>query len=119
MTELNKNRFWLAIGRQGVYSEEDNFIFRVWPKAESKNHSWDLMPKFIEGESLEDARRRLHWFIDKMFNDFYVPADKEAGTYVPPPSPTMDGLDSLTIGSSPAGEVKSNTDGLLNLGDLA
>lgn len=124
MDELNRNKFWFAIGRSGVFTEKDNHIFRVWPRQDSydKNQSWDLMPKFVEAEGIEDARQQIHRFVDKMFGDFYIPADKQSGTYVPPP-PTpspMQGLDSLTIGGDVEStkEPKANTEGLLNLGDL-
>ncbi len=95
----------------------------MWPVAETykKNQSWDLMPKFVAARDLEDARRKVHFFVDKMFNEFYMEADKSDGSYVPvAPSPSMDGLDSLTIGEEPTKEVKpkTTTDGLLNLSDL-
>ena len=127
MDDFNNNKFWVAIGRCGAFTENDNHIFRVWPDNEqyTKNQSRDLMPKFIEASDLEDARRRIHWFVDKMFGDFYVPADKGSGTYIPPaPSPAMDGMDSLTIECEPGTETKPNpepkssNEGLLNLKDL-
>jgi hypothetical protein len=117
----HKNKFWVALGRCSAFSEDNNRIFRVWTESNTgkKNQSWDLMPKFIDAKDAEDARQKLHWFIDKMFGDFYASADKEAGTYVPvvpvytKPGPTPD---SLSIDPEPT-QNKGN-DGLLDLGKL-
>ena len=124
MDEFNRNKFWIAIGRSGAFSETDNHIFRVWPDHPQykKNESWDLMPKFVDAKNVEHARREIHYFIDKMFNTYYVPADKTTTVPVTPPVPNsvtdMANMECLTIEPPKKEEKKSGTDGLLNLGDF-
>ena len=114
MDDFNRNRFWLAIGRWGAFTDEDNHTFLVWPRSYVKKAPIQLMPKFIDAKDLEEARRKAHYFIDKMFND-YTNVDKANGAYTPPPPDEAIGLDGLTIeGATP----KKDTEGLLNLGDL-
>jgi hypothetical protein len=116
MDELNRNKFWIAIGRYCDFTGEDNHIFRVWPKESSKSISIDLMPKFVVDQDLESARRQAHFFIDKMFND-YVKVDKERGIEVPPnQSLNIASLDTLTIEQEPS-KPKNNND-LLDLEGL-
>ena len=122
MAELNRNKFWLAIGRCCEFSEGDNRLLRVWPQDfaspddAKKNRYCDLMPRFVVDQDLEGARRQALFFVNKMFND-YAKIDRERGVVVPSPqSPAGEGLDSLTIeGSTPAPQGNVS---LLNLGDL-
>lgn len=129
MGDFNKNKLWVGIGRCGSFTEGDCHIFRVWPNDPvwEKNKSRDLMPKFIDAKSLEDARSQAHWFIDKMFNewvkfdtpDAIVPAQVSAPSqpWTPPPS-GIEGLESLSIEGAGTEEVKQSNGDLLNLGDL-
>lgn len=128
----NDNKFWLAIGRGRIYTIKDKYIFRVWPDAWEKNSSMDLMPKFIEADNLDAARRKAHQFIDWMFGE-YVKVDKIHGRYVPSFMPVHSNQgpipDSITIGmpivEAPAPkpppvppEPKSDNDDLLDLKGL-
>ena len=123
MEEFNNNKFWIALGRCGAFTEDDKFVMRVWPNHPQyiKNHSCDLMPRYIKATNLDAAKRQAHLFIDKMFSD-YIAVDKQHGNYVPPAPaapPVAASLDCLTIGAAPVdGGVAMASDGLLNLKDL-
>ena len=120
--DFNRDRYWLSICRIGCSSEDDNFIFRIWPKAWGKNKHADSMPKFIDGKNLEDARTKAHGFIDKMFDEYrkvdYLNRDKN-DTPPPPPLQPPD-CDSLQIGGDIPSEKKpdDNQGMLLDLKDL-
>lgn len=119
MTEFNRNKFWVALGRFPGFTEDDNYLLRVFPKTDciKKNCGWELEPKYIEADNLEAARRQAHLFIDKMFNG-YMWSDKERGIVSPPaPSPSLEGLESLTIEGG-GGDAKPVNGDLLNLTDL-
>lgn len=129
MAEENRNKFWISIGRCGAFTEKDKHIFRVWPDSpqfEGNKHI-DLMPKFVEASSLEDAKSKIHWFVDKMFLEYYEKYGKGSPVealaapipqqqWTPPPSGT-ENLESLCIEGA-ASEPKAGNDSLLNLGDL-
>lgn len=124
-----RNSFWLSIARCGSFSEEDNFIFRIWPKLFDKNAHVDCIPKFVDGRNLEDARLKAHRFIDKMFDEFYRPAD--LGLYGTPGNPARPiaappvapqapiDCDSLCVGGVVGEAAPETAQGmLLNLKDL-
>ncbi len=122
MSEYNRNKFWLALGRCGAFSEGDCHLFRVWPKEpifSEKNHFRDLFPKFMEADNLAEARRKAHLFVDNMFNEFTradiqyghlkeLPVEKPAA----PANP-----DELAIEGAPE-EKKPDNNGLLDLTSL-
>lgn len=115
-------KFWMSLGRCIAFTEDDSHINRVWPKSETyeKNKHVDLMPRFMQADNLNAARRKAHTFIDQMF-DLYSKADQSSTIYPPPPPPVveipLDQMTSFTIeGSAPP--VQSSTDLTLNLNDL-
>lgn len=121
MSELNRNKFWIAIARCGAFSAEDKNLFRIWPLEYPKNGHVDSFPKFVEGKNLENARQRVHFAIDKIFDDFYRVADMAEPTAVTalPPEKPID-CDSLCIGEQVAAKVEQkqepqSSDTLLDL----
>lgn len=127
---MSKPKYWIALGGHEAFTRDDHYIFQTFLTGQTNGKGYHLSPKFIEAEDLEDARSKLHAFIDERINQALNVAElgeegkriekKRAAIKAAPTIPDSD-IESLSIGvpvNVDPEVVKSKTPGLLDLNEL-
>ena len=125
-----KKKYWIAVGEHPMFTRDDHHVLQVFLTGQPNERASCLLPKFVDAESLEDARIKMHAFIDERIDHekHMVKIDvlsiakekiREKIRQIPMVADTD--VNQLTIGGLVNEDVKaprSKTDGLINLDDL-
>lgn len=127
---MPKLKYWVALGEHGAFTKDDHYIFQVFYSGQSGDKGAGLVPLFVEADDLEEARKKLHEFIDKRIDHAIHSSGLEVigkeirkkrdAIKAAPTIPDGD-IQSLSIGLAvniDPKAAKSDTEGLLNLEDL-
>jgi hypothetical protein len=127
---MPKLKYWMALGEHGAFTRDDHYIFQVFFTGQPGDKAAGLMPKYIEADDLEEARRKMHAFVDERIDHVIHMAKLDkigdekkkrvAAVKAAPTIPDSD-IQSLSIGvpvNADPKAIKSDTEGLLNLEEL-
>ena len=127
---MANRKYWIALGEHPMFTRDDNHIFYAFPAGQPGSGGTPLQAKFVDAIGLEEARARLHAFIDERLDHeiHMAKLEKEADKIsakrekFKASTPVADSdVNSLSIGgfvNEDPKAAKSNTAGLLDLETL-
>jgi hypothetical protein len=123
-------KYWVALGEHSAFTKNDRYVLQILYSGQSGSAGYGLLPKFVEADDLESARRQLHAFIDERIdhelhmikvehiaNKIHIKREN----FKSKPKIADNKVDSISIGGFVNEDPKaasSSTEGLLNLDDL-
>lgn len=127
---MAKKKYWIALGEHAMFTRDDHYVMQVFFTGQANTAGAGLFPKFVDADSLEDARAKLHAFIDERIDHELHMAVVEKGAdkikakrdayKASDPRPDSE-VDSLSIGGFVNADPKikkSENDGFLDLETL-
>lgn len=127
---MAKLKYWVALGEHPSFSRDDHYVMQVFFNGQPNTASAGLFPLYVEAESLEAARSKLHAFIDERINhEIHMRGiDKKIeikqakrDAFAAQPVIADSDINQLTIGEFVGAKIvepRSDTEGVLNLEDL-
>lgn len=109
-------KFWIALSENPFFTKDDHYIFYVFYGNQGNGKGYPLLPKFIESEDIEDARRKLHAFVDERIDhELHMEKMDAAGRVADAKKVSDEGIDSLTISGPQSGPTFKASEDLLDL----
>lgn len=125
-----KKKYWIALGESSMFTRDDHYVFNVFYTGQPGTSGASLFPKFVEANSLQEVREKLHAFIDERLDheihmhgleQFIEKKKQKADSFKSSEKVPDSEINQLSIGDF-VGEKpttrKSDTEGILNLEDL-